>query len=180
MNISKKLFGSLALLAFMAIASAPAFATSGSGSVAVTATTTATVSITFVTDGSGISLTGSGTSAATIPFGSVQAYGGSVPTGVTKTINAPSNWTLSTPFDVLVEVANQTSTDYTLTAELTSTDSVNTWALGATPVTAASPATITSSGTYNSATPYTLNLTIPFSEVAGSISNTINFVATAN
>jgi hypothetical protein len=137
------------------------------------------VSLTFSTDASGITLGGTGTSAATIAFGSVQAYGGSVPTGVTKTVNAPTNWTLSTPFDVTVQVANQVSLTYTLTAQLQTADATNTWKLGATAVTSASAATLTAAGTYG-LTVYTLNLTIPFSEAAGSISNTLNFVATAN
>lgn len=154
-------------------------ATTASGTVAVTATVAGSMSITFSTDASGITLSGSGTSAATIAFGSVQAYGGSVPSGVTKTVNAPTNWTLSTPFDVTVQVANQTSANYTLTAQLQTADATNTWKLGATAITSGSAATLTSSGTYGLTT-YTLNLTIPFSEAAGAISNTLNFVATAN
>ena len=55
-----------------------AAAATASGTVAVTATVVGSMSITFVTDGSGITLGGSGTSSATIAFGSVQAYGGSV------------------------------------------------------------------------------------------------------
>ena len=175
-----KVFGAVALLALMAIVSAPAFATTGSGSVAVTATTVASVSMTFSSDVSGIALTGDGTSAATIAFGSVQAYGGTVPTGVTKTLNGITNWKLSTPFDVKVEVANQTSSNYTLTAQLASADAVNTWDLTGTAINDATATSITALGAYDTATPYTLNLTIPFSEAAGSISNTINFVATAN
>jgi hypothetical protein len=145
----------------------------------VTATVVGSMSITFSSDASGITLGGSGTSAVTIAFGSVQAYGGSVPMGVTKTVNAPTNWSLSTPFDVTVEVANLTSSNYTLSAQLQTSDATNTWKLGTTTITSASAATLTSTGAYGLTT-YTLNLTIPFSEAAGSISNTLNFVATAN
>ncbi|HEX4485016.1 MAG TPA: hypothetical protein VH088_02045 [Terriglobales bacterium] len=156
-----------------------ATATTASGTVGVTATVVSSMSLTFVTDASGITLGGSGTSAATIAFGSVQAYGGSVPTGVTRTVNGTTNWKLATPFDVVVAIANQTSANYTLTAQLSSSDAVNTWQLGSTTVTSASAANLTSTGTYGT-TVYTLNLTIPFTEAAGAISNTINFVATAN
>src|SRR5262249_20850679 len=76
-------------------------AVSASGTIAVTATTAASVSLTFVSDGAGITLGGSGTSAATISFGAVQAYGGSVPSGVTKTVNGTTDWSLSTPIDVV-------------------------------------------------------------------------------
>jgi putative IMPACT (imprinted ancient) family translation regulator len=146
--------------------------------VAVSATTVASISLTFVSDGSGITLGSSGTSAVTIAFGSVQAYGGTVPSGVTKTVNGTTNWSLSTPVDVVVQVANQTSSNYTLTAGLQNADSTNTWQLNTTSLTT-TPATLTSTGTYGT-TAYTYKLTIPFSATAGAITNTINFTATAN
>src|SRR5205085_4385481 len=106
------------------------------------------------------------------------AYGGSVPANVTKTVNGTTNWSLATPLDVVVQVANQTSANYTLTAALASSDAANTWALGATNL-STTAATLTSTGAYGS-TAYTFKLTIPFSEAAGAISNTLNFTATAN
>jgi hypothetical protein len=169
----------LGLAACIVLLLQAASATSSSGTVAVTATVTGSMSMTFSTDASGITLGGSGTSAATIAFGSVQAYGGSVPTGVTETVNAPTDWALSTPFDVDVELANLTSANYTLTAQLQSADATNTWLLNSTTITNGSAATLTATGSYGTAV-YTLHLTIPFSEAAGPISNTLNFVATAN
>jgi hypothetical protein len=80
--------------------------------------------------------------------------------------------------DVVVQVANQTSSNYTLTAALQTTDATNTWQLGATTITT-TPATLTATGAYGS-TSYTVKLTIPFTEAAGAITNTINFTATAN
>ena len=166
------------IVSAIAFTSQTANATSATGTVAVTATTSASVSLTFVTDGAGITMGNSGTSATTVAFGSVQAYGGSVPGGVTKTINGSTDWSLSTPIDVVVQVANQTSSNYTLAAGLQSADSTNTWQLGATALTT-TPATLTSTGAYGS-TAYTFKLTIPFTAAAGAISNTINFTATAN
>ena len=175
----RKIFLTMGLVLAIAAFVAPSTnALSATGTVAVTATTVASISLTLVTDGAGITLGGTGTAAATIAFGSVQAYGGSVPVGVTKVVTAPTNWSLSTPFDVIVEVANQTSANYTLTAAIASADATNTWSLGATNLTT-TPATLTSTGAYGN-TPYTFKLTIPFSEAAGAISNTINFNATAN
>ena len=170
----------LAIVVAMAAAfvSPSAKATSATGTVAVTATTVSSASLTFQSDGSGIVLGGTGTSAATVAFGSVQAYGGAVPGGVTKTANAPTNWSLSTPIDVVVEVANQSSANYTLTAALQTTDGTNSWFLGATSL-STSAATLTSTGAYGS-TAYTFKLTIPFSATPGAINNTINFTATAN
>jgi hypothetical protein len=174
-----RMIGILAAAACLSFLSLPARATNASGTVAVTATVGSSVSLTFVSDPSGITLGGTGTSAATIAFGNVQAYGGSVPSNVTKSVNGTTNWKLSTPFDVVVQVANQSSSNYTLTAQLNTADGVNTWQIGSTAVTSASAASLTTTGAYGT-TVYTLNLTIPFSEAAGSISNTINFVATAN
>jgi hypothetical protein len=178
MSSKRKLLSIGILLAFAAFASVPAYAATASGTVAVTATVSSSVSLTFVTDASGIALGGTGTSAATIAFGAVQAYGGSVPANVTKTVNGTTSWKLATPFDIVVQVANQTSANYTLTAALNAADAVNTWAVGATLLTT-TPASITATGAYGS-TAYTLTLTIPFSAAAGAISNTLNFVATAN
>jgi hypothetical protein len=176
----RKILATVALLATaFALGVQSTSATSSTGTVAVTATTVASVSLTFVTDVAGIALGSSGTSAATMAFGSVQAYGGSVPANVTKTVNGTTNWSLATPFDVVVEVANQpTSATYTLTAALQTADSTNTWALGATNL-STTVATLTSAGAYGS-TAYTFKLTIPFSAAAGAISNTLNFTATAN
>jgi hypothetical protein len=178
MNIRKTLATIALFAAAFGFGVQSASATSATGTVAVTATTVASVSLTFVTDGAGITLGSSGTSAATVAFGSVQAYGGSVPANVTKAVNGTTNWSVATPFDVVVQVANQTSSNYTLTAALQTTDSTNTWALGATNLTTTA-ATLTSTGAYGS-TAYTFKLTIPFSAAAGAISNTLNFTATAN
>jgi hypothetical protein len=156
-----------------------ASATTGSATMAVTVTVASSISLILQTDASGLTLTNSGTSAVTAAFGTMSAYGGTVPTGVTRTVNAPTNWKISTPFDPVVQVANQTSATYTLTAQLQTADSTNTWAIGATTVTSASAATLTSTGTYGTSA-LTFSLTIPFSETAGLVSNTINFVATAN
>jgi hypothetical protein len=167
-----------AILAFFLYANV-ASATTASASMAVSVTVASSVGFTIQTDASGLTLGNSGTSAVTAAFGTMSAYGGTVPTGVTRTVNGTTSWKISTPFDVVIEVANQSSSNYTLTAQLQTSDSTNTWQVGSTTVTSASPATLTSTGTYGT-TSMTFNLTIPFSESAGTISNTINFVATAN
>jgi hypothetical protein len=154
-------------------------ATTASATMAVSVTVASSVSFVIQSDASGLTLTNSGTSAVTAAFGTMSAYGGTVPTGVTRTVNGTTNWKISTPFDVVVQVANQSSSTYTLTAQLQSSDSTNTWQIGSTTLSSSSASTLTSSGTYGS-TQYTFALTFPFSEAAGVISNTINFVATAN
>jgi hypothetical protein len=138
-----------------------------------------TISLTFVSDPGGIALSGSGTSAASASFGTVQAFGGAVPTGVTKSVGANS-WTLSTPIDITVQkgVLDLLSPSYTLTARLQTSDLTNTWKLNAVTL-STTAATITGAGAYGT-TVNSFSLTVPFSAVAGAINNTINFTVTAN
>jgi hypothetical protein len=140
----------------------------------------ASLTLTFSSDASGISLGGSGTSAATINFASVHAYGGAVPAGVTKSVGA-TNWTLSAPIDVLVTKAGLgTSVNYTMTAQLQSSGLTYTWKLGSATLTSAFPAMVTAAGVYGSKTAYTFSLTIPFSAAAGTVNNTLDILVTAN
>ncbi len=151
-------------------------AQTGSGTLGVSATVQGSINLTFVTDASGLAVTGSTTSTASLPFGNVSMYSGTVPANVTKTIHATS-FDLSTPFDVRVDLANSASTTYTLTATLAAVDSINTWSLGAIDISAAAPHALTAAGEFGTAVPYTLKLTVPASATAGSISNSINFTA---
>jgi hypothetical protein len=134
------------------------------------------VALTIVTDPSGITLTGSGTSAVSMSFGTVQAFGGTVPTQVTRTVGA-SSWTLSTPIDLQVTQIG-ISTSYSLTAQLTVSDAQNTWKLNAVTLSTGA-STITASHAYGTAA-YTFSLTIAFSAAAGSITNTVDLIVTAN
>jgi hypothetical protein len=139
------------------------------------------LTLTFNSDASGIALGGSGTSAATINFGNVQAFGGTVPSGVTKSINGTTSWTLSTPIDVLVtKTGCGNCASYTMTAQLQTSDPTNTWQFGSVIVTNASPATVTAAGAFGSSTPYKFSLTVPFSEQAGTVNNTLDIIVTAN
>jgi|SRR5438874_11711124 hypothetical protein len=162
----------LCAFALTAIANAQ----TGSGTLGVTATVQGSINLTFVTDASGLAVTGTATSTASLPFGNVSMYSGTLPANVTKTVGATS-FSLATPFDVRVDLANSASTTYTLTATLAAVDSINTWWLGAIDISAAAPHALTAAGEFGTAVPYTLKLTVPASATAGSISNTINFSA---
>jgi hypothetical protein len=151
-------------------------AQTGSGTLGVSATVQGSINLTFVTDESGMAVTGTDTSTASLPFGNVSMYSGTVPSNVTKTTDATS-FSLATPFDVKVDLANSASTTYTLTATLAAADAINTWWLGAIDISAAAPHALTAAGVFGTAVPYTLKLTVPASATAGSISNTINFTA---
>src|SRR5579863_7742569 len=154
-----------------------ASAQTGSGTLGVSADVAGSINLTFVTDGSGMAVTGTGTSTASLPFGTVSMYGGSVPTNVTKTVNGTTSFSLATPFDVRVDKANTASATYVLTALLTTADSTNVWLIGATDISASGTASnLTSTGAYATNVPYTLHLTVPATEVAGlSILNSIGF-----
>src|ERR1700686_2459375 len=105
-------------------------AQTGSGTLGVTATVAGSINLTFVTDASGLAVTGTGTSTASLPFGAVSMYAGSVPTNVTKTVNGSTSFALATPFDVRVDLANSISTAYTLNVTLSTADAINTWLIG--------------------------------------------------
>jgi len=156
-------------------------AQSSSGNLGVSANVQGSINLTFVTDGSGIAVTGTTTSTASLPFSNVQMYGGSVPGNVTKTLHGTTSFDLVTPFDVRVDLANSASANYALTALLATPDATNTWTIGTNNLSAGLTASaIGTAVSYGSAVAYTLTLNVPSGESAGSISNSIGFTATAN
>jgi hypothetical protein len=184
--MKKLLFSTLLSVAFMTTLSKLDAQPTSSGSFGMTGTIDPSICLTFIADGSGATLTsGGGTGTATLALGHIAAYGETPPTNVTNTLNASgasaTSFKVSTPVDVLVMEANTASANYTLTAELNSVDSTNTWSVGGHEVTGASAAQITATGAYGTAVSYAFAVSIPFSNTASlSLSNTINFVATAN
>ncbi len=149
------------------------------GTLTVSATVQSSISMVFISDGSGVALGNSGTNAATLNFGNISAYG-TLAANVGRTVAPGTSFTVSTPFDVLVEKSNSASANYSLTAQLNTADAVNGWAIGGSAVTSAAATTLTNTGSYGSNAAYTLALTVPFASAAAAINNTINFVATAN
>jgi hypothetical protein len=164
-----------AVLLMPTFASAQATAT---GTLTVSATVTSSIQLVFNSDAAGVALGGSGTSAATLAFGSVSAFG-AAPAGVTITPGANS-FTVSSPVDVKVTAANSASANYTLAAVLNTVDNTNTWTISGSG-NLNTPQTLTGTGAYGANTPETVTISIPFSDPSGtSISNTIKFTATAN
>jgi hypothetical protein len=157
-----------------------AAAQTATGALTVSATVTGSINLVFNSDASGVALTsGAGTNAAALDFGTVSAFG-AIPATITRSTTA-SNFTVSTPVDVLVTKTNSASANYTLTTQLSTADAVNTWAANGNTFTNASSATATATGTYGSNVPVTLAITIPFTTASGTtISNVVNFTATAN
>src|ERR1700679_2037739 len=110
----KTRFVLVTLLSALVITGA-ASAQTGSGTLGINATIQGSINLTFLTDASGMAVTGTSSSTASLPMGTVSMYGGTVPANVTKTVNgAAVSFNLSTPFDVRVDLANSSSTTFTL------------------------------------------------------------------
>jgi hypothetical protein len=165
--------------ALMMISSAAVAQTTASGTLTVTATVTGSINLVFNSDASGVALSGAGTNTATLAFGNVSAFG-VISAGIVRSTTA-TNFTVSSAVDVLVTKTNSTSANYSLTAQLGSADAVNTWTVGGIGVTNAAAAPITATGTYAANSNFPVAITVPFTTASGTlISNTINYVATAN
>jgi hypothetical protein len=169
----------LVLAVFALTAASFAANPSGAATLAVSATVAGSVQIVISQDASGAALTNGGTNAASLAFGTVSATTASA-NNITITNNSgASTFTVSTPVDVKVTLANSTSSKYTLTAQLSTNDG-NTWTVGGVAVTNGSAAQITNNGSYGTATSEAVAVTIPYSLTSGTVNNTITFTATAN
>jgi hypothetical protein len=170
----------IVLFAAVVMISSFAAAQTASGTLTVNATVNGSINLVFNNDAAGIALaSGAGSNAATLDFGNVSAFG-TIPAAITRTVTA-TNFTVSTPVDVLVTKSNSASANYTLKAQLNSADATNTWAANGASFTNATAGTATATGAYGSNVPVTLAITIPFTTASGTaISNVVNFTATAN
>jgi CheY-specific phosphatase CheX len=153
--------------------------TSGSGTLGMSGSVQGSILVTFTTDTGGMTVTGTGSSAGTLPFSTIQMYGGSVPGNVTKSLTSNTAFTLSTTVAVQVDIANATSDNYTLNASLNSADSNHSWKFNGTTLTT-TPQAVDSSGTYGQANSYAVVLGVSASSPASALTNTINFSAVAN
>jgi hypothetical protein len=150
----------------------------------VTADIQGSILVTFTSDAAGLALTGTGTSAGTLPFATQYMWNPSTvaaTTGVTKVVTKGTGFTLSTPVDIEVDVANTNTTTYTLAASLSAADANHTWTFNSIAL-SATPVTVDAAGVYAQANAYTFMLTVPqaYTALANSVSNTISFTATAN
>jgi hypothetical protein len=182
MKNRKILTGLLSALAFTGVGYGQS-GVSGSGNMGVSATIDGSILMTFATATGGLAVTGTGSSAGSLPFSTVQMFGGSVPTGVTKTLNGVTSFSLATPFTVRVDLANDTSATYALTALLATPEAgTKTWLLGGQDLTAGLiPSSLNAgSSTYTTVIPYTLTVTVRATDVTGTVSNSINFTAVSN
>ena len=144
------------------------------------------IAIVFNTDPAGVSLGASGTSAASVNFGTVSAFG-PISAGVTRPSITAANFTVRTIFDVQVIQGGLNSTTYLLSAQLASAAPTGiTYKVDAVTLTTAAQ-TVQSSAAYDSNVPHNLDLTISRAApgaggpaVGTPITTTINFTATPN
>ena len=170
----------LTIFAALMMISSAAVAQTASGTLTVTATVNGSINLVFNSDAAGVALSsGAGTNAATLAFGNVSAFG-AISAGIVRSTTA-TTFTVSSAVDVLVTKTNSASANYKLTAQLGSADATNTWQVGGVTVNNAAAATITATGTYAANSNFPVAITVPFTTASGTlISNTINYVATAN
>ena len=166
--------------ALMMISSAAVAQTTASGTLTVTATVNGSINLVFNSDAAGVALSsGAGTNAATLAFGNVSAFG-AIPAGIVRSTTA-SNFTVSSAVDVLVTKTNSASANYTLKAQLGSADAVTPGQSAAWQLPTLRSRTLTATGTYAANSNFPVAITVPFTTASGTlISNTINYVATAN
>jgi len=163
-----------------------AFAASptASGSLTVTATVNSSLTLSFATASGGVTLTGAGTNTATLAFGAISAYG-TEPANVTVTNSGSlcsSCFIAQTPVSIAVVQADGSSSTFTLTAQLGTSDAYS-WGVGSSAaLNNTTPTTISAAGTYGAGgNTFPILLGVPTSTAnSTNISNTINFVATAN
>ena len=160
---------------------------SATGTLTVTATVTSSIQLEFNTGSGGVTLTGANTNAATLAFGPLSAYG-TAPSNVTISNSSTlcSNcFVASTPISLIVNQADGSSSNFTLTAYASAPTSGEVLAVGssgALSTSSGTPTTITSTGSYGSGgntLPVYLGIPTATGNNTG-LSDTINFVATAN
>jgi len=176
-----------AALAALMLCGASAMAqTTASGVINGTLVNKDGISIQFDTDPAGVTLGAAGTSAATVNFGTVSAFG-PLAAGVTRPSVTAANFTVRTIFDVQVVQGGLNSATYTLTANLAAAAPTGmSYKVDAITLTTASQ-TIQVNGAYGTDIPHNLDLVILTAApgaggpaVNTPITTTINFTATAN
>ena len=147
-----------------------------------------TLNLVFVNNGTGdgyCQLTGVNTNSAALNFGIASIAGDNQSCVLFSTSGSGSSETYTVASNVYLEVTatNTSSSSFSLTGALGTAAPANvTWTIASmpSPPLSTTPATITTSSSYG--TPYDmyLSVTVKSSVASGSLSNTINFVATAN
>lgn len=144
------------------------------------------IALVFDSDPGGVTLGAAGTSAATLNFGTISAFGPLAP-GVTRPSVTATNYTVRTVFDVQVTQGGLNSTTYTLSAQLASVlpTGFSFKIDGVTMVNG--PTSIQTNAAYNLDVPHNLDLTVSNAApgaggpaVGTPLTTVINFQASPN
>lgn len=144
------------------------------------------ISLQFDTDPAGATLGAPGTSAASVNFGTVSAFG-PLSGGVTRPLVTAANYTVRTVFDVQVVQGGLNSNSYTLTANLAAASPTGMNYRVDTVTLTTALQTIQNNGAYNADVAHNLDLIVSTAApgaggpaVGTPITTVINFTATAN
>lgn len=175
----------MALMALL-LCGAALWAQTATGTINATLVNKNGIALVFDSDPGGVALGASGSSAASVNFGVVSAFG-ALSAGVTRPSVTAGNYTVRTIFDVNVIEGGLASANYTLTANLAAVAPTGfSYQIDAVTLTTAAQ-TVTTTGAYNADTAHNLSLVISSAApgaggpaVGSPITSTINFTATAN
>ena len=174
------------MIALLLISAAAVAQTTATGTINATLINKSGITLIFDTDPGGVALGNNGSSAATLNFGTISAFGPLSP-GVTRPTVLAGSYTVRTLFDVQVIQGGLGTPSYTLTAQLAAAAPTGfTYAVDAVTLTTAAQ-TIQANGTYNTDVQHSLNLTVSTAApgsggpaVGTPLTSTINFTATSN
>lgn len=187
LNTIRKMMPMLALIAvLLSTATLLAQNPTATGTINATLVNKEGIALIFDSDPGGVGLGNSGSSAASLNFGTVSAFGPLSP-GVTRPTVLAGSYTVKTLFDVQVVQGGLGSPNYTLSAQLAAAAPTGfTYAVDAVTLTTASQ-NIQTNGTYNTDVQHSLNLTVSTAApgaggpaVGTPLTTTINFTATSN
>lgn len=185
-TMTTRTISTIALMALMLSGMSLLAQTTATGTINATLINKSGISLVFDTDPGGVSLGNTGSSAASLNFGAISAFGPLSP-GVTRPTVLAGSYTVKTLFDVQVIQGGLTSPSYTLSAQLAAAAPTGfTYAVDAVTLTTAAQ-NIQTNGTYNTDVQHSMNLTVSTAApgaggpaVGTALTSTINFTATSN
>lgn len=150
-----------------------------SGVINASLTNKAGISLLFQSDSTGVALIGASTSTAALDFGRVSRFMAAPSQGVTLS-RTSSAFSVSSTFATYVDIGGVTSPGYSLSASLLNVPGLFTYSIDGKPLSDANTVQISNGSPYKQNVAHTVSITIPAGAPAGNVSNTINFIATAN
>ena len=181
-----KPFLGIAALAIVMLLGKATYAQTATGTINATLINKNGISLVFDSDPGGVGLGSTGSSTASVNFGTVSAFG-TLSAGVTRPTVTAGSYVVQTLFDVQVIESGLNSPSYTLTAQLAAAAPTGlSYGVDAVTLTTGSQ-TISASGAYNTDVQHALKLTVSTAAPGSGgpstgtpLTATINFTATSN